>query len=127
MAGERWRWPTSNSRDRWDAWWWAPAAASCAWSRSPTPRPPSSSSRTVNAGLYALPAPEVFGYLRTVRPNNAQNEIYLTDALNLAAADGSVVRCVQLEDPSEAWGVNTPQELALVESRLREREFASSS
>jgi bifunctional UDP-N-acetylglucosamine pyrophosphorylase/glucosamine-1-phosphate N-acetyltransferase len=83
--------------------------------------------RTVNAGLYVLPAPEVFGYLRTVRPNNAQNEIYLTDALNLAAADGKTVRCVQLEDPSEAWGVNTPQELAQVESRLREREFASSS
>ena len=76
---------------------------------------------TVNAGLYALPAPEVFGYLRRVRPNNAQNEIYLTDALNLAAADGESVRCMTLEDPSEAWGVNTPEDLALVESRLRER------
>ena len=76
---------------------------------------------TVNAGLYALPAPEVFGYLRRVRPNNAQNEIYLTEALNLAAAGGESVRCVTLADPSEAWGVNTPQDLALVESRLRER------
>jgi bifunctional UDP-N-acetylglucosamine pyrophosphorylase / glucosamine-1-phosphate N-acetyltransferase len=79
---------------------------------------------TVNAGLYALPAPEVFGYLRRVRPNNAQNEIYLTDALNLAAADGQAVRCVRLDDASEAWGVNTPQDLALVESRLRDREPA---
>jgi bifunctional UDP-N-acetylglucosamine pyrophosphorylase/glucosamine-1-phosphate N-acetyltransferase len=77
--------------------------------------------RTVNAGLYVLPAPDVFGYLRQVRPNNAQNEIYLTDALNLAAADGRVVRCVHLDDPSEAWGVNTPQDLALVEARLIER------
>ncbi len=81
---------------------------------------------TVNAGLYALPAPELFGYLRRVRPNNAQNEIYLTEALNLAAADGMTVRCVELEDPSEAWGVNTPQDLALVESRLRERGVAGS-
>jgi bifunctional UDP-N-acetylglucosamine pyrophosphorylase/glucosamine-1-phosphate N-acetyltransferase len=81
---------------------------------------------TVNAGLYALPAPEVFGYLRRVRPNNAQNEIYLTAALNLAAAAGESVRCVRLEDPSEAWGVNTPQDLALVESRLREREHEAS-
>jgi len=77
--------------------------------------------RTVNAGLYVLPAPDVFGYLRQVRPNNAQNEIYLTDALNLAAADGRSVRCLQLDDPSEAWGVNTPQDLALVESRLHQR------
>jgi bifunctional UDP-N-acetylglucosamine pyrophosphorylase/glucosamine-1-phosphate N-acetyltransferase len=80
--------------------------------------------RTVNAGLYALPAPEVFGYLRRVRPNNAQGEIYLTDALNLAAADGRDLRCLRLEDPSEAWGVNTPQDLALVESRLRQRDHA---
>jgi bifunctional UDP-N-acetylglucosamine pyrophosphorylase/glucosamine-1-phosphate N-acetyltransferase len=77
--------------------------------------------RTVNAGLYALPAPEVFGYLGKVRPNNAQREIYLPDALNLAAADGRVVRCVRLDDPSEAWGVNTPEELALVDARLRAR------
>jgi bifunctional UDP-N-acetylglucosamine pyrophosphorylase/glucosamine-1-phosphate N-acetyltransferase len=77
--------------------------------------------RTVNAGLYALPAPEVFGYLGKVRPDNAQREIYLPDALNLAAADGRAVRCVRLEDPSEAWGVNTPQDLALVESGLLAR------
>jgi bifunctional UDP-N-acetylglucosamine pyrophosphorylase/glucosamine-1-phosphate N-acetyltransferase len=81
---------------------------------------------TVNAGLYALPAPAVFGYLRRVRPDNAQNEIYLTDALNLAAASGESVRCVTLDDPSEAWGVNTPQDLALVESRLRERDREAS-
>jgi bifunctional UDP-N-acetylglucosamine pyrophosphorylase/glucosamine-1-phosphate N-acetyltransferase len=76
---------------------------------------------TVNAGLYVLPAPEVFGYLRRVRADNAQNEIYLTDALTLAAAAGETVRCMKLEDASEAWGVNTPDELALVESRLRQR------
>jgi bifunctional UDP-N-acetylglucosamine pyrophosphorylase/glucosamine-1-phosphate N-acetyltransferase len=77
--------------------------------------------RTVNAGLYALPAPEVFGYLGRVQPDNAQREIYLPDALNLAAADGRVVRCVRLDDPSEAWGVNTPEDLALVDARLRQR------
>jgi UDP-N-acetylglucosamine diphosphorylase/glucosamine-1-phosphate N-acetyltransferase len=77
--------------------------------------------RTVNAGLYALPAPAVFGYLRKVRPDNAQREIYLPDALNLAAADGRELRCVRLEDPSEAWGVNTPDELAQVGARLQAR------
>jgi bifunctional UDP-N-acetylglucosamine pyrophosphorylase/glucosamine-1-phosphate N-acetyltransferase len=81
---------------------------------------------TVNAGLYVLPAPEVFGYLRRVRPDNAQNEIYLTEALTLAAAAGETVRCVRLEDASEAWGVNTPDELALVESHLRLRNTAVS-
>lgn len=77
--------------------------------------------RTVNAGLYALPAPDVFGYLRRVRPDNAQRELYLPDALNLAAADGLEVRCIRLDDPSEALGVNTPDDLALVDARLRAR------
>lgn len=81
--------------------------------------------KTVNAGIYALPAPDVFGYLRRVRPDNAQGEIYLPDALNLAAAEGRDVRCVRLDDPSEAWGVNTPDDLALVDSRLRERAAGS--
>jgi UDP-N-acetylglucosamine diphosphorylase/glucosamine-1-phosphate N-acetyltransferase len=80
--------------------------------------------RTVNAGLYALPAPEVFGYLRRVRPANAQHEIYLPDALNLAAADGRSVRCLMLDDPSEALGVNTPDELERVAARLRSRSAA---
>jgi bifunctional UDP-N-acetylglucosamine pyrophosphorylase/glucosamine-1-phosphate N-acetyltransferase len=79
---------------------------------------------TVNAGLYVLPAPEVFGYLRRVRPANAQGEIYLTDALNLAAADGLAVRCLRLDDPSEALGVNTPDDLASVDARLRSRSAA---
>ncbi|HVR28290.1 MAG TPA: NTP transferase domain-containing protein [Thermoanaerobaculia bacterium] len=77
--------------------------------------------RTVNAGLYALPAPAVFGYLRRVRPDNTQHEIYLPDALNLAAADGLDLRCVPLEDPSEAWGVNTPEHLEQVDAVLRAR------
>jgi bifunctional UDP-N-acetylglucosamine pyrophosphorylase/glucosamine-1-phosphate N-acetyltransferase len=81
------------------------------------------SRRTVNAGLYALPAPAIFGYLRSVRPDNAQHEIYLTDALNLAAADGRLLRCVRLADPSESWGVNTPAELAQVEERLLARQL----
>jgi len=77
--------------------------------------------RTVNAGLYALPAPEVFGYLRRVRPDNAQREIYLPDALNIAAAEGRSIRCVPLDDPTEAWGVNTPEDLERVGARLRAR------
>lgn len=37
--------------------------------------------RTVNAGLYALPAPAIFAYLARLEPNNAKGELYLTDAL----------------------------------------------
>lgn len=66
--------------------------------------------RTVNAGMYALPA-GIFPYLRRLEPDNVKGELYLTDALVRAAADGETIRLVELDDPSEAVGVNTPAEL----------------
>jgi bifunctional UDP-N-acetylglucosamine pyrophosphorylase/glucosamine-1-phosphate N-acetyltransferase len=69
---------------------------------------------TANAGLYAFPAPQVFAVLGRVGRDNAQGEIYLTDAPGLAVADGQRVAVVRLEDEREGWGVNTPDELARV-------------
>jgi len=77
--------------------------------------------RTVNAGLYALPAAGFFPYLHGLSTDNAQGELYLTDALGAAADDGREVRLVALEAPEEALGVNTPEELARVDRILRER------
>lgn len=78
--------------------------------------------RTVNAGLYALPAPEVFGYLDRLCPDNAKGELYLTDALTEAAREG--VALLPLADPDEALGVNTPEDLAHVD-RLLSQKIAS--
>lgn len=78
--------------------------------------------RRVNAGLYALPAPAIFDYLRGIEPHNAQGELYLTDAVTAAAAD-QPVHLVPLADPAEAWGVNNRRELALVHRRLVDRHL----
>ncbi len=80
---------------------------------------------TVNAGLYALPAGDVLRYLGLLEPDNAQGEIYLTDALVAAAADGRPVRLVELGDPSEALGVNTPAELERADRVLAGRRDGS--
>jgi len=77
--------------------------------------------RTVNAGLYALPAAGIFSYLKRLEPDNAKGELYLTDALVAAAADSRVVRLVELEDFTEALGVNTPDELAQAGTLLTAR------
>ncbi|HEX7184620.1 MAG TPA: bifunctional UDP-N-acetylglucosamine diphosphorylase/glucosamine-1-phosphate N-acetyltransferase GlmU [Thermoanaerobaculia bacterium] len=79
----------------------------------------------VNAGIYALPAPEIFDYLRRIRTDNAQGELYLTDAVTAAANDGRLVQLVPLPDPSEAFGVNTRAELARVHRRLLDRHIAA--
>jgi bifunctional UDP-N-acetylglucosamine pyrophosphorylase/glucosamine-1-phosphate N-acetyltransferase len=79
--------------------------------------------RRINAGLYALPAPEIFDYLRRVRTDNVQGEIYLTDAVTGAAADGHEVRLVPLANPDEALGVNDRAELARVHRLLLDRHL----
>jgi bifunctional UDP-N-acetylglucosamine pyrophosphorylase/glucosamine-1-phosphate N-acetyltransferase len=81
--------------------------------------------RRINAGLYALPAPEIFGYLRRLTTDNAQGELYLTDAVTAAAAEGRPVRLVPLADPAEAWGINNRAELARVHRRLIDRHLAA--
>lgn len=78
--------------------------------------------RQVNAGLYALPAADVFHYLEKLRPDNAKGELYLTDALGSAAAEGHTVSIVELEDVSEALGVNTRADLALAQQGLWRRK-----
>ncbi|MBP9146652.1 MAG: bifunctional UDP-N-acetylglucosamine diphosphorylase/glucosamine-1-phosphate N-acetyltransferase GlmU [Thermoanaerobaculia bacterium] len=76
----------------------------------------------VNAGLYALPAPEIFDFLAALEPDNAQGELYLTDALGNAAAAGRRIEVVELEDPDEALGVNDRADLARVHRLLLERK-----
>lgn len=71
--------------------------------------------RRVNAGLYALPSPELFSFLSRLRPTNAQGELYLTDAIGDAVKAGRRVALVELDDPDEALGVNDREDLARVE------------
>lgn len=79
--------------------------------------------RRINAGLYALPAPDIFTYLRNLKTENAQGELYLTDAVTNAAKDGHPVRLVNLPDPDEALGVNDRVELARVHRLLLDRHL----
>jgi bifunctional UDP-N-acetylglucosamine pyrophosphorylase/glucosamine-1-phosphate N-acetyltransferase len=78
---------------------------------------------TVNAGLYALPVPEIFDYLRKLKPNNAQGELYLTDAVTNAGLDRRLIRLVTLDNPDEALGVNDRTELARVHRLLVDRHL----
>jgi bifunctional UDP-N-acetylglucosamine pyrophosphorylase/glucosamine-1-phosphate N-acetyltransferase len=79
--------------------------------------------RQVNAGLYALPAPAILGYLDSLRPDNAKGELYLTDAVSAAADDGHQVALVELADPHEAHGINDRRELATAHQVLVRRHL----
>ena len=86
-------------------------------------RPEELAVNLVNAGLYALPAPDIFERLRSVGTDNAKGEIYLTDALGLAAAAGEFIELVELEDPLEAHGINDRIELATLDRQMNLRHL----
>lgn len=81
--------------------------------------------RRINAGLYALPAPEIFTALSNLTTNNAQGELYLTDAVTNAARSRKPVRLVTLTNPDEALGVNNRAELAHIHRLLVERHLTA--
>ncbi len=79
----------------------------------------------VNAGIYALPAGDTFARLDRLGTDNAKGELYLTDALGGAAADGERVVPVELEDPGEAFGANDRLDLARIHRTFLDRKLAA--
>lgn len=78
--------------------------------------------RVINAGIYALPAPAIFDHLDRLDTDNAQGELYLTDAVGDAARAGNAVVLSDLEDPSEALGINDRLDLAAAHRALLDRQ-----
>jgi len=72
----------------------------------------------VNPGFYVFRSEILFPLLGRLRPDNAQGELYLTDAVRLTAETGRV-HAVRGDRPAEVLGVNTRAELAKMESMLR--------
>jgi bifunctional UDP-N-acetylglucosamine pyrophosphorylase / glucosamine-1-phosphate N-acetyltransferase len=67
------------------------------------------------AGFLAGNASRLAGWLAKIANRNAQKEYYLTDLIGIAAASGAPVRAVKATDPREVAGVNSREELAILE------------
>ncbi len=74
----------------------------------------------INAGMYAFDGPWLREAIVRVEPS-AGGELYLTDLVALAIADGRSVVCVEVDDPADAMGINDRVALAAAEERLRRR------
>ena len=72
----------------------------------------------VNMSYYVFDGRQLLGVLDQIRPNNRQGEYYITDAPGLLAAQGKEVRALPVLKPCEALGINTVEELAVVEAEL---------
>jgi bifunctional UDP-N-acetylglucosamine pyrophosphorylase/glucosamine-1-phosphate N-acetyltransferase len=76
--------------------------------------------REVNVGVYAFDVARLFGALRSIAPENAQGEYYLTDLVAVFRARGEDVGAVVVEDPREVHGINSRIELAEVSADMRQ-------
>ncbi|MCS5559631.1 MAG: NTP transferase domain-containing protein, partial [Oceanospirillaceae bacterium] len=62
--------------------------------------------KEINTGILAAKASLLNGWLPRIESNNAQGEIYLTDIIAMAAADGVGISHLQPEFPQQVQGVN---------------------
>jgi len=74
--------------------------------------------REINSGIFAFSRPFLDRSLPRLGNENRQGEYYLTDTVGMAVAEGGPVEGVRIEDPAEIEGVNTPEQLATMESRV---------
>ena len=77
--------------------------------------------REVNTGVYAFDLAFVHAAVPTLRPHPPKGEVYLTDLLELAWAEGRAAVLVHEGDPAEVMGVNDRWSLSQAEAALGQR------
>jgi bifunctional UDP-N-acetylglucosamine pyrophosphorylase/glucosamine-1-phosphate N-acetyltransferase len=75
----------------------------------------------LNAGLYAFDAAWLRERIPNLMPSPATGELYLTELVGLARADGRRVTAYELEDDLELLGVDDRVQLATAEAEMRWR------
>jgi bifunctional UDP-N-acetylglucosamine pyrophosphorylase / glucosamine-1-phosphate N-acetyltransferase len=77
--------------------------------------------REINTGIYCFQYPFLKEALPTLRPDNDQQELYLTDVIAAARARNLPVDSLQTLDLHSFQGINTRVELAAVTARVRQQ------
>ena len=75
----------------------------------------------VNCGPVVYKGETLLYALSQMTNDNAQNEYYLTDAVEIAYNSGKKVNSFIIEDNNEAFGANTKEELKMAEEIFRNR------
>jgi bifunctional UDP-N-acetylglucosamine pyrophosphorylase/glucosamine-1-phosphate N-acetyltransferase len=77
--------------------------------------------REINSGIYAFDAEVLADALGRIGTANDQGEMYLTDVLGIAHADGRPVRALAIDDLWQVEGVNDRVQLATLGAELNRR------
>ena len=77
--------------------------------------------REINSSVYVFDAAVLRRALGRLDQDNAQGEVYLTDVLAIARADGGAVRALRVDDPMLVEGVNDRAQLAVLAAEFNRR------
>jgi bifunctional UDP-N-acetylglucosamine pyrophosphorylase/glucosamine-1-phosphate N-acetyltransferase len=80
--------------------------------------------REINSGIYAFALEGLFDAVRSIAAENAQNEYYLPDLVDIFRRQGLVVETVTVPNPDEIRGINSRSELAAVSRIVRDQKNA---
>ncbi|MBR2067381.1 MAG: NTP transferase domain-containing protein [Solobacterium sp.] len=77
--------------------------------------------KEINTGIYAFNNLSLFEGLKELKNDNAQQEYYITDLVEILKNKGKVVKAILAEDALEVQGVNDHEELSRAEEYLKMR------
>ncbi|MCL4257003.1 MAG: bifunctional UDP-N-acetylglucosamine diphosphorylase/glucosamine-1-phosphate N-acetyltransferase GlmU [Anaerolineales bacterium] len=75
----------------------------------------------LNVGAYCFNAKWLWAALQKLKPSPNKGEYYLTDLLAIAVKQNKKIHSLELQDLTEAIGINTREHLAEAEYALRQR------
>ncbi|MCD6161722.1 MAG: NTP transferase domain-containing protein [candidate division Zixibacteria bacterium] len=75
----------------------------------------------VNTGAYCFDNRELKPVLKQLKSENAQSEYYLTDTIALFRERGLKVSALISDNPDEGLGINSKEELILMETKIKEQ------
>lgn len=81
--------------------------------------------REINPSYYIFKADQLFDRLGRLSNENASGEYYITDVFELMRDDGLLVELVDQVPSEDVLSINTPEQLAEVETVLRSRHGAT--
>jgi len=75
--------------------------------------------KEVNTGAFCFDWQKLDGILDKLSDKNDQKEYYLTDSIDLFVRRGDTVGALTASDPYEGFGINSVEELSMVESLIK--------
>jgi len=74
----------------------------------------------INTGIFCFDSDALFTSLPLISSDNAQNEIYLTDALEILRKQNKKIAAMKTENRTEVTGVNSKEQLTALEKEIKE-------